>query len=69
MLVERLTLLPAGTTSNEALHEEINNWLRQTKVRISEDTQTLVNPSLKPYFYNIDRRDYPLDVHDLGVSK
>jgi hypothetical protein len=50
MLVERLTLLPAGTTSNEALHAEINNWFRQTQVRISEDTHTLVNPSLKPYF-------------------
>ena len=26
----RLSLLPTGTTSNEALHAEINGWFRQT---------------------------------------
>ncbi len=27
----RLALLPSGTSSNEALHAEINNWFRQTQ--------------------------------------
>ena len=27
----RLSLLPVGTTSNEALHREINNWFRETQ--------------------------------------
>ena len=27
----RLSLLPIGTTSNEALHHEINNWFRETQ--------------------------------------
>jgi hypothetical protein len=65
MCVERLTLLPAGTTSNEALHAEINNWFRQTQVRISEDTHTLAEPLAETLFCNIDRRDHPLEVHEL----
>ncbi len=27
----KLALLPTGTTSNESLHAEINNWFRQTQ--------------------------------------
>ncbi|CAE7421452.1 unnamed protein product [Symbiodinium natans] len=28
---ERLSLLPIGTASNEALHHEVNNWFRETQ--------------------------------------
>jgi hypothetical protein len=31
MRTETLSLLPVGTTSNEALHAEINSWFRQTQ--------------------------------------
>ena len=65
MSVERLTLLPAGTTSNEALHAEINNWFRQTQVQSSEDTYTLAEPLDGTIFCNIGWRDNPLEVHEL----
>jgi hypothetical protein len=65
MNVERLTLLPAGTTSNESLHAEINNWFRQTQVQSSEDTYTLAEPLDGTIFCNIDWRGNPLEVHEL----
>ena len=65
MSVERLTLLPAGTTSNEAFHAEINNWFRQTQVKSSEDTYTLAEPLDGTIFCYIDWRDNPLEVHEL----
>ncbi len=44
MGIERLSLLPTGTTSNEALHAEINAWFRQTQASFSEDSNSFVEP-------------------------
>jgi hypothetical protein len=44
MPIDRLSLLPTGTTSNEALHAEINSWLRQTQDWISEDSNHFTEP-------------------------
>ena len=64
MRIEQLSLLPAGTASNEALHAEINNWFRQTQVRISVDTHALAESFAKTLFNNIVRRGHPLEVHE-----
>lgn len=37
---DRLSLLPSGTSSNEALHAELNNWFRQ-HVRLHQDCNGL----------------------------
>jgi hypothetical protein len=66
MSVERLTLLPASTTSNEALHAEINNWFRHTQVQSSEDTYIIAEPLDGTILFNIDWLDNPLEVHELS---
>ena len=40
VLRARLALLPIGTTSNEALHHEINTWFRETQ-KLHQSTLTL----------------------------
>ena len=62
MRIEQLSLLPAGTTSNEALHAEINNWFRQTQVRISVDTHALAESLAETLFNSIVRLGHPLEV-------
>ena len=37
---ERLSMMPIGTSSNEALHHEINNWFRETQ-KLHKATLTL----------------------------
>jgi hypothetical protein len=64
MRIEQLSLLPAGTTSNEALHAEINNWFRQTQVRISVDTHALAEPLAETLCNNIVLLDHPLEVYE-----
>jgi hypothetical protein len=58
MCSEQLSLLPAGTTSNEALHAEINNWFRQTQVRISVDAHAPTESFSETLFNNIVRQGY-----------
>ncbi len=50
MCIERLSLLPTGTTSNEALHAEINAWFRQTQARFSADYNSSRNQLMQLYF-------------------
>ncbi len=39
---QKLSLLPAGTASNESLHAEINNWFRQTQVGLHHNAHVSV---------------------------